>query len=66
MISLGIIGEYPARIYQYLGLNPALSNNVLSVLLLVSMLILVMTLGAVRFGTLGVLSLIARERKIVI
>lgn len=34
---------------EYLGLNPALSNNILSILSLVSMLILVMTLGVVLF-----------------
>lgn len=36
---------------EYLGLNPALSNNILSILSLMSMLILVMTLGAVAFGS---------------
>lgn len=36
---------------EYLGLNPALSNNLLSILSLVSMLILVMTLGVVLFNS---------------
>lgn len=36
---------------EYLGLNPALSNNVLSILSVVSMSVLVMTLGAVTFGS---------------
>jgi len=39
---------------QYLGLNPALSNNILSVLSMLSMLILVMTLGAIAFGSRAV------------
>ena len=34
---------------EYLGLNPSTSNNILSILSLVSMLILVMTLGVVLF-----------------
>lgn len=36
---------------EYLGLNPAWSNNLLSIFSLMSMLILVMTLGAVLFGS---------------
>lgn len=36
---------------EYLGLNPALSNNILSVLSLVSLLTLVMTLGRVLFNS---------------
>ncbi len=36
---------------EYLGLNPALSNNILSILSLLSMLILVMTLGTVLFAS---------------
>ena len=36
---------------QYLGLSPAFGNNILSILSLVAMLILVMTLGAVVFGS---------------
>lgn len=36
---------------EYLGLNPALSNNFLSILSIVSMLILVMTLGVVLFNS---------------
>lgn len=39
---------------EYLGLNPALSNNILSILSLVSMLILVMTLGVVLFRSRAV------------
>lgn len=39
---------------EYLGFNPALSNNILSVLSLVSMLILVMTLGVVLFSSRAV------------
>lgn len=39
---------------EYLGLNPALSNNILSILTLVSMLILVMTLGVVLFRSRAV------------
>ncbi|MBC7930309.1 MAG: hypothetical protein H7Z38_07030, partial [Rubrivivax sp.] len=39
---------------EYLGLNPAWSNNLLSVLSLVSMLILVMTLGALLFRSRAV------------
>lgn len=39
---------------EYLGLSPALSNNILSVLSLVSMLVLVMTLGVVLFGSRAV------------
>ncbi len=34
---------------EYLGLNPALANNLLSILTLVSMLVLVMTLGTILF-----------------
>src|ERR1700752_1631160 len=36
---------------EYLGLSPALSNNLLSILSLVSMLMLVMTLGFLLFGS---------------
>ncbi len=36
---------------EYLGLSPATSNNVLSILTLLSMLVLVMTLGAVLFAS---------------
>ncbi len=36
---------------QYLGLSPATSNNTLSILTLLSMLILVMTLGSVLFNS---------------
>ena len=36
---------------EYLGLNPALANNILSIITLVSMLMLVMTLGAVLFAS---------------
>jgi len=36
---------------EYLGLNPANSNNILSFFSLIAMLILVMTLGAVAFGS---------------
>ena len=36
---------------EYLGLSPALANNVLSILSLMSMLVLVMTLGAVMFAS---------------
>ncbi len=39
---------------QYLGFNPALSTNILSILSLVSMLILVMTLGVVLFRSRAV------------
>ena len=39
---------------EYLGLNPAWSNNVLSVLSLVSMLIMVMTLGTLLFRSRAV------------
>lgn len=39
---------------EYLGLNPAYSNNILSVLTLVSMLVLVMTLGIVLFRSRAV------------
>ena len=39
---------------EYLGLNPALSNNVLFILSLVSMLVLVMTLGVVLFRSRAV------------
>jgi DNA-binding beta-propeller fold protein YncE len=39
---------------EYLGLNPALSNNILSILSLVSMLVLVMTLGVVLFRSRAV------------
>jgi hypothetical protein len=38
----------------YLGLNPTLSNNILSILSLVSMLILVMSLGVVLFNSKAV------------
>jgi DNA-binding beta-propeller fold protein YncE len=34
---------------EYLGLNPALANNLLSILTLVSMLVLIMTLGTILF-----------------
>jgi DNA-binding beta-propeller fold protein YncE len=36
---------------EYLGLSPAMSNNLLSILSLMSMLVLVMTLGAVLFAS---------------
>lgn len=36
---------------EYLGFNPALSTNILSILSLVSMLVLVMTLGVVLFNS---------------
>mgnify|MGYP000533564073 CR=1 FL=1 len=36
---------------EYLGLNPAWANNVVSILTLVAMLMLVMTLGSVLFGS---------------
>jgi sugar lactone lactonase YvrE len=36
---------------EYLGLNPAVANNVLSILTLIAMLMLVMTLGMVLFGS---------------
>jgi len=39
---------------EYLGLSPALSNNILSILSLVSMLVLVMTLGVVLFNSRAV------------
>ncbi|CAN5246723.1 hypothetical protein BH20ACI2_BH20ACI2_20190 [soil metagenome] len=37
--------------FEYLGLNPAAANNVLSIFTLLSMLILVMTLGSVLFAS---------------
>ncbi len=45
---------FQAGNFEYLGLNPALSNNILSILSLVSMLILVMTLGVVVFRSRAV------------
>lgn len=39
---------------EYLGLNPALANNLLSIITLVSMLMLVMTLGTVLFSSRAV------------
>lgn len=45
---------FQAGNFEYLGLNPALSNNLLSILSLVSMLVLVMVLGNLLFRSRAV------------